>query len=95
MKLKTQYKTAGAFYATGTAIIMLSELKTKQGRYIFMPHGRENIKKVAVSKVENGTLTVADLIREINAENQAKQLKSLHEIQLIKRLYEVKNNINK
>ena len=56
---------------------------------------RENIKKVAVSKVENGTLTVADLIREINAENQAKQLKSLHEIQLIKRLYEVKNNINK
>ena len=46
MKLKTQYKTAGAIYATGTAIIMLSELKTKQGRYIFMPHGRENIKKV-------------------------------------------------
>lgn len=46
MKLKTQYKTAGAFYAAGTAIVMLSELKTKQGRYVFMPHGRENIKKV-------------------------------------------------
>ncbi len=46
MKLKTQYKTAGAFYVAGTAIIMLSELKTKQGRYVFMPHGRENIKKV-------------------------------------------------
>ena len=46
MKIKTQYKAAGAFYVTGTAIIMLSELKTKQGRYIFMPHGRENIKKV-------------------------------------------------
>ena len=46
MTLKTQYKTAGAFYATGTAIIMLSELKTKQGHYVFMPHGRENIKKV-------------------------------------------------
>ena len=46
MKLKTQYKTAGAFYATGIAIIMLSELKTKQGRYVFMPHGRDNLKKV-------------------------------------------------
>ncbi len=56
---------------------------------------RENIKNVAASKVENGTLTVTDLIREINAENQAKQLKSLHEIQLLKSLYELKNNINK
>lgn len=46
MKLKTQYKTAGAFYVAGTAIVMLSELKTEQGRYVFMPHGRENIKKV-------------------------------------------------
>ena len=46
MKLKTQYNTAGAFYATGIAIIMLSELKTKQGRYVFMPHGRDNLKKV-------------------------------------------------
>ena len=46
MKLKTQYKTAGAFYVAGTAIVMLSELKTEQGRYVFMPHQRENIKKV-------------------------------------------------
>ena len=46
MKLKTQYKTAGAFYVAVTAIVMLSELKTEQGRYVFMPHGRENIKKV-------------------------------------------------
>ena len=44
---------------------------------------RGNIKKAASAKVDNGTLTVTDLIREINAENQAKQLKSLHEIQLI------------
>ena len=46
MRLKTQYKTAGTFYATGTAIIMLSELKTKQGHYVSMPHGRDNLKKV-------------------------------------------------
>lgn len=55
---------------------------------------RENIKKSATAKVENGTLTVSDLIREINAENQARQLKSLHEIQLIMSVYQLKNNIN-
>lgn len=46
MTLKTQYKTAGTFYAVGSAIIFASELKTNKGRYIFMPHARENLKKV-------------------------------------------------
>jgi len=55
-------------------------------------HG--NIKKAASAKVDNGTLTVTDLIREINAESQAKQLKSLHEIQLIMSVYQLKNSIN-
>ena len=55
---------------------------------------RENIKKSASAKVDNGTLTVTDLIREINAENQSRQLKSLHEIQLIMNVYQLKNNIN-
>ena len=55
---------------------------------------RENIKKSATAKVENGTLTVSDLIREINSENQARQVKSLHEIQLIMSVYQLKNNIN-
>ena len=55
---------------------------------------RENIKKAATAKVENGTLTVTDLIREINAENQAKQVKALHETQLTMTVYQLKNNIN-
>jgi len=55
---------------------------------------RTNIKKSASARVDNGTLTITDLIREINAENQARQLKSLHEIQLIMSVYELKNNIN-
>jgi len=55
---------------------------------------RENIKKSATAKVENGTLSVSDLIREINAENQARQVKALHEIQLIISVYQFKNNIN-
>jgi len=55
---------------------------------------RENIKKAATAKMENGTASVSDLIREINAENQARQLKSLHEIQLLMTVYQLKNNSN-
>lgn len=55
---------------------------------------RGNIKKAATAKVDNGTLSITDLIREINAEDQAKQLKLLHEIQLLMTVYQLKNNIN-
>ena len=55
---------------------------------------RVNIKKAATAKMENGTSSVSDLIREINAENQARQLKSLHEIQLLMTVYQLKNNSN-
>ena len=55
---------------------------------------RVNIKKAATAKMENGTASVSDLIREINAENQARQLKSLHEIQLLMNVYQLKNNSN-
>ena len=55
---------------------------------------RQNIKNATTAKVENGTATESDLIREINAENQARQLKSLHEIQLLMTVYQLKNNIN-
>jgi len=55
---------------------------------------RQNIKKAAASKVENGTASISDLIREINAENQALQLKSVHEIQLLLNIYQLKNNTN-
>jgi outer membrane protein TolC len=55
---------------------------------------RSSIKKSAEAKVENGTITVSDLIREINAENLAIQAKSLHEIQLLLSLYALKNTTN-
>lgn len=55
---------------------------------------RESIKKTATVKVENGTLTITDLVREINAENQARMLKSLHEIQLMMSIYNLKNTTN-
>ncbi len=55
---------------------------------------RENIKKISSSKLENGTLSVTDMVREINAENQARLLKSIHEVQLVMSIYNLNNNIN-
>ena len=55
---------------------------------------RKNIKKAAEVKVENGTLTVTDLIREINAESTAIQDKALRQIQLSMAIYNLKNITN-
>jgi outer membrane protein TolC len=55
---------------------------------------RNNIKKSCEVKVQNGTATVTDLLREINAENLAQQAKSLHQIQLYIAVYHYKNNTN-
>jgi outer membrane protein TolC len=55
---------------------------------------RENIKKATNAKLENGTASVNDLIRDLNAENQSRQLKSLHEIQLLMNVYQLKTNVN-
>jgi len=55
---------------------------------------RHNIKKAAQEKVANGTLSVSELIREIDDESLAMQDKSLHEIQLLMAIYDLKNTIN-
>jgi len=55
---------------------------------------RTNIKKTAEVRVENGTMSVNDLIREINAENFAKLDKAMHEIQLLLAIYNYKFLVN-
>src|SRR5574344_55682 len=52
---------------------------------------RTNIRSKAEKKVENGTLTVNEMLRQINAESEAKQTKARHEIQLLKEIYKLKN----
>lgn len=52
------------------------------------------IKNAAEAKVENGTMTVSDMLQEINALELAKQVKSLHEIQYLKSIYTLKNTVN-
>lgn len=55
---------------------------------------RENIRRAAEAKVENGTLTVTDMLREITNENLARQTKALHEVQLLMNIWELRYTLN-
>ena len=55
---------------------------------------RHNIRKTSEVKVANGTLTVTDMLSDLTAEDQARQNKVLHEIQLLMSIYEIKNTTN-
>lgn len=55
---------------------------------------RTNIRKAAEAKVANGTLTVTEMLREITAENLARQTRAIHEIQLLMNIYQLKYTIN-
>ncbi|HBG42410.1 MAG TPA: transporter [Porphyromonadaceae bacterium] len=55
---------------------------------------RRQIKEAAEVKVENGTMTVSDLIEEINALKAARQSMALHEIQHLAAIYQLKWTID-
>lgn len=55
---------------------------------------KNNIKKTSDSKLQNGTATVTDYLRDINSENVAKQTRLLHEIQLYSTYYQYLSNTN-
>ncbi len=52
------------------------------------------IRQTAEVKVENGTMTVSDLMKEINAEEVVRQSKTLHEIQFLMSVYALKYSTN-
>lgn len=49
---------------------------------------RGNIRRAAEAKVQNGTMTVTDMLREITRESMARQTKALHEVQLLKHIWQ-------
>lgn len=51
---------------------------------------RRSVKNSAEAKVANGTLSVLELMKEVNAEQQAIQDKIVHEIELIQAIYNLK-----
>jgi outer membrane protein TolC len=52
---------------------------------------RTNVKKAALAQLENGVINSNDYLREVNAEDGARQNKILHEIQLLMAQYNERN----
>ena len=55
---------------------------------------RSSVRKAAESKLSHGIIDVNDLIREINQENAAKLQQSMHEIEMLKQIYDNKYTID-
>lgn len=72
----------------------IDQLKTTLVNHEEIVRLRSNIKQAAEVKFENGTITLTDLLREINAENLARQTAVLYEIQLYKALYQYQYQTN-
>ena len=55
---------------------------------------RSSIRKAAESKLSHGIIDVNDLLKEINNENAARVGQSMHEIQMLKEIYDLKYTTN-
>ena len=55
---------------------------------------RSSIRKAAESKLSHGIIDVNDLVKEINNENAAKVQQSVHEIEMLKEIYDLKYTTN-
>lgn len=54
---------------------------------------RESIKTTAAAQLENGVINTNDFLREVNAEDQARQNRILHDIQLLMAQYSLDNTL--
>ncbi len=55
---------------------------------------RQQVRKAAESKLSHGIIDVNDLLRDINSENAARVQRSIHEIELLKAVYDLKFTTN-
>ncbi len=55
---------------------------------------RNSVRKAAESKLAHGIIDVNDLVREINAENAARVQQSVHEIEMLREMENLKNTLN-
>lgn len=54
---------------------------------------RSDVRKAAESKLAHGIIDVNDLVREINAENNARVQQSMHEVEMLKEIYNRKYTV--
>lgn len=55
---------------------------------------RGQVRKAAESKLSHGIIDVNDLLRDINSENAARVQQSIHEIEMLKQMYDLKYTTN-
>ena len=55
---------------------------------------RTNIRKAAESKLAHGIIDINNLLREINNENAAKIQQTIHDIEMLKEMYNLKYTNN-
>ena len=52
------------------------------------------MRKAAESKLSHGIIDVNDLLRDINSESAARVQQSIHEIEMLKQMYDLKYTTN-
>jgi outer membrane protein TolC len=67
------------------------QLMTRDREIILL---RQSVRKAAESKLAHGTIDVNELLSEINQENVACVQQSVHEIEMLKEIYDLKYTIN-
>jgi outer membrane protein TolC len=72
--------TNTALQQQNAEINKLQQLLAKDNEIISL---RISIKEAAIAQLENGVITASDYLREVNAEDQAKQSKISHNVQLL------------
>lgn len=72
-------------------IIRYQEMMKRDDEIITL---RGNVRKAAESKLGHGIIDVTGLIREINNENAAKVQKAIHEIDMLREIYNLKFSVN-
>ena len=87
VKKKHLFNTKFDINKNNTEIEKFNELLKTDNEIIKI---RESIKETALAQLENGIINSNDYIKEVNAENLAKQNKILHEMQLLMTLYKQK-----
>ena len=78
------FNTKFALTQQNAEISKLQELLVSDDEIILL---QQNIKEVASQQLQNGIINTADYLREVNAEDHARQNKILHEIQLLMAQY--------
>lgn len=85
------FNTSLELMQQNTEIQKISDLMKADDEIIRL---RTSIKKAAEVKLENGVISVSDLIREINAEDMAKQAAAVHHIQYLNAVYNYMYTMN-